>query len=239
MPHRAYDAWRGGNMPSWKDFLEQIAVIRAAPTPFALAVIFLTAMLWILINIVNQGTISAKDATIETLKTQNDAYKEKLSGATPEQAKAQIEGMKGQIEALETKISTLGARRLKEHQRLELIENLKLPADIAHPTTSVSFEMGCSDCQSYAREIANTMRSVNGWEKTSLDNASMLVLGNQTDVRFPGGIEIKVLDKNNLRPEQKILISTFNEAEIKFDLIQDTLPPPAGTMLIQVNPAPP
>ena len=97
--------------------------------------------------------------------------------------------------------------------------------------------MGCSDCQDYAREIANTLHSVSGWEQTSLTNASLLVFGNADDVRAPAGVEIKVPDKNNLRTEQKILIGAFKEAGIKFDLIQDSLPPPAGTMMIQVNPA--
>jgi hypothetical protein len=111
--------------------------------------------------------------------------------------------------------------------------------DIAHPLTSVSFEMGCSDCQAYARDIANVLRSVGGWEQTSLDNASLLVLADARDVHTPAGIEIMVSDKNNLRDEQKISVDAFTKATLKFDLIQDSLPPPAGTMMIKVNPAAP
>jgi hypothetical protein len=68
---------------------------------------------------------------------------------------------------------------------------------------------------------------------------SLLVLGDARDVHTPAGIEIMVSDKNNLRDEQKISVDAFTKATLKFDLIQDSLPPPAGTMMIKVNPAAP
>jgi hypothetical protein len=67
----------------------------------------------------------------------------------------------------------------------------------------------------------------------------MLIFGNPADTHLPSGIEIKVPDKTNLRPEQKILMDAFAKADIKFEIIQDSLPPPAGTMMVQVNPTPP
>ena len=150
-------------------------MIREAPWSVGAIAIAAAVASMAFIKLIDSSTIVAKDATIQTLTTENGEYKDKLSGKTPDEAKAQFDAMNGQILELEEKISTIGARHLKDHEKILLIESLRLPMDIAHPLTSVSFEMGCSDCQAYARDIANVLRSVGGWEQTSLDNASLLV----------------------------------------------------------------
>jgi hypothetical protein len=230
-------------MPDWQSIKDHIAsewaVIVNAPVTIIAATIVIGLLIWRALAWADGAVIAAKDATIQTITADNNSYKDKLSGASPEQAKAQLESMTGKIEELEAKLTDLAARRLTDHQKVILTENLRLPHDMQHPLVSVAFEMGCSDCQSYAREITNEIRSVRGWENTLLTNSTMLIFGNPADTHLPSGIEIKVPDKTNLRPEQKILMDAFGKADIKFEIIQDSLPPPAGTMMVQVNPTPP
>ena len=83
--------------------------------------------------------------------------------------------------------------------------------------------MGCSDCQEYAREIANTLRSVKGWENLSFSNWTMISFGEQKDIHIPASIEIHISDTANLNVEQKILIDAFKDAGIALDLIKDSL----------------
>ena len=76
------------------DFIEKIrkelAVIRGALWSVAIIAAVVAAVVWFFAGQIYGSAVSAKDATIETLKTQNDSYKEKLSGATPEEAKKRI-----------------------------------------------------------------------------------------------------------------------------------------------------
>ena len=54
------------------DFFEQLqrewAVIRGAPWSFLTAVAIIAGGIWFFLSEINQGTLSAKDATIETLR---------------------------------------------------------------------------------------------------------------------------------------------------------------------------
>lgn len=67
------------------------AVIRGAPWSFAIVASVMAAVAYFFSWTTHEGAISQKNATIETLKTQNDAYKEKLRGASPDEAGDRIQ----------------------------------------------------------------------------------------------------------------------------------------------------
>jgi hypothetical protein len=52
---------------------------------------------WVIAAWMNSTTISGKDATIESIKQQVDSYKDKLSGATPEEAKEKIADLEARL----------------------------------------------------------------------------------------------------------------------------------------------
>ena len=56
------------------------SIIKNTPWFFGISVIAIGAFAYFLSWAVHEGIVSQKNATIETLKTQNDAYKEKLNG---------------------------------------------------------------------------------------------------------------------------------------------------------------
>lgn len=69
-----YTRVKGNHMP---DIVERIqkewAVISGAPWSIAITTVLLCGAIWFLVNQINNGTISAKDATIESLKAQIEA----------------------------------------------------------------------------------------------------------------------------------------------------------------------
>ena len=122
-------------MPGFLETLrEEWPVIRGAPGSIGAIAIAAAVASMTFVKFIDSSTISAKDATIETLTTENTQYKDKLSGKTPDEAKAQVDAMKGQILALEEKINTIGARHLKDHEKIVLVDSFRLPIDITHPS---------------------------------------------------------------------------------------------------------
>ena len=84
-------------------------MIREAPWSVGAIAIAAAVASMAFIKLIDSSTIVAKDATIQTLTTENGEYKDKLSRKTPDEAKAQFDAMNGQILELEEKISTIGA----------------------------------------------------------------------------------------------------------------------------------
>jgi hypothetical protein len=112
-------------MPGFLEtFRQEWPVIREAPWSVGAIAIAAAVASMAFIKLIDSSTIVAKDATIQTLTTENGEYKDKLSGKTPDEAKAQFDAMDGQILELEEKISTIGARHLKDHEKMLLIEVL-------------------------------------------------------------------------------------------------------------------
>ena len=66
------------------------ATISGAPWSSLVLSSILVAATWGFFELIHNAEISGKDATIEAQKAQIDSYKEKLSGASPEEAKAKI-----------------------------------------------------------------------------------------------------------------------------------------------------
>jgi hypothetical protein len=81
-------------MPSWKELLEQLDVIKGAPYPFLIAFVIFTiavgGLISVIFSFIYRTRLADKDSRIELLNAQISDYKEKLSGASPDQAKTQI-----------------------------------------------------------------------------------------------------------------------------------------------------
>jgi hypothetical protein len=82
---------------------EQAAVIRAAPYPFALAVLIVAGAIWFVVNYAYSAVLSSKNAQLELADRKISDYKEKLNGATPDQAAAAIAGLEKQVASLQKK----------------------------------------------------------------------------------------------------------------------------------------
>ena len=121
------------------------AVARTAPWSFLTIAITVGSAVWYLTGQINNATVSAKDATIETLKTENLAYKDKLKGATPEEASARMK-------ALEERLSSLEGRHIDKQKLAKASAIIKrLPGEKYH--LSIVSDIACSDCPGYAGQL--------------------------------------------------------------------------------------
>jgi hypothetical protein len=92
-------------MPQWmQDLTTGWPMIRANLPTFAVILVLMVAVVWWFVNLVHGSSVSNrdsiinnKDSEIALLRTQRDEYKNKLSGATPDEAKAKIDTLERRV----------------------------------------------------------------------------------------------------------------------------------------------
>src|ERR1039457_1417985 len=108
----------------------EMSVIAHAPATFVAALLILAGCIWWAMEWRYGGVIANRDAKLSSARTQRDEYKEKLQGATPDQAKARID-------TLEARLANIEPRRLSTERRAMLADKLRLP-----PNTSYAIAIG-------------------------------------------------------------------------------------------------
>lgn len=85
-------------MPEWiVKLFEQWAAVTAAPIPFTIAIVIAATVIWFVIGWIYGGVVASKNAQIELQDRQLADYRDKLKGATPDEAKAKIDALERTI----------------------------------------------------------------------------------------------------------------------------------------------
>jgi len=179
-------------------FLDQLAAIRANPHPHFIFVAIVAGGIWWLLGWRYDGIIANKDSTILSLTTQRDEYKDKLGGASPDQAKARID-------ELEKRLSQIEPRRVTKEQRTKLIARLSPPSSNA--LIEIVHDGACTDCNQYAADFSSILSEI-GW-KTLTPMA--LGIGGW---KSPKGVTLVIYDN---APEGALLERALETASIPFD----------------------
>jgi hypothetical protein len=151
-------------MPDLVKLLEQWAVVTAAPIPFAKAVAIAGGLIWLAVGWSYSSILSGKSAQIELQDRQLADYREKLKGATPEQAKDKIDALEHTIRV------TVGARwtPLSKSEISTLASKLK---DIQKSRASIMYENALG--KDMAQSIFDAFKAA-GWDEATLDHGSGL-----------------------------------------------------------------
>lgn len=191
-------------------------VIRGAPWSFAAAVIAIGIVIAGFSELIHHAEIAGKDATIETQKTEIDAYKDKLNGATPDEAKKQIDNSKARIADLETRVAKVEPRGLKDNERIAIKASLEF-IGVSASNIVLSHELSCTDCAQFATDFGDVLKSAHwGFVPSGVMGAMMA---------SPKGLAIVTPDAANPLPEAKALADALTAAKIPFDMVQNPGPP--------------
>ena len=131
-----------------KYLLEQWSMLTQVGVPFVIAVLLASGIIW--------GALKWRYGREMSLLKQ---YKDKLSGVSPDEAKALINNLGQQLANLKDKVEP---RRLNEEQRRLIIENAALPEGTTY-RISIQNEVG-SDTTEYAGDFDNALRRTPGWQ---------------------------------------------------------------------------
>jgi hypothetical protein len=193
-------------MPSWKEILEQFAMILAAPIPFFVVTLAIFGIVWAAYNWAYSSIIANRDATIVSLeqriKLRDDQLADKLHSTPPDEARSIIRG-------LEDRLKNISPRRLDPSNRAILAEKLKLPSGTSY-RINILHDGACSDCNLFATDYSALFSSV-GW---SVTNITVIGPGRVP----PSGLGIIISNQTSLSGAETLVTHAMQLAKIAFDL---------------------
>ena len=115
-----------------KYILGESRTIRDAPASTIVVALGILVVVWVAMDwryagviASRDGIIASREAEIKLLATERDDYKDKLGGASPDQAKLRIDALEKANESLSTRLSAI-SRRVKPVYPLEDEEKERL-----------------------------------------------------------------------------------------------------------------
>lgn len=191
-----------------KSIWEQFVTVGNAPVPFIAAVLFSGWLIWLAVRREYATRLANADSTQALLERQLQDYKDKLSGATPDEARARLD-------ALEARIDAMGPRRLTAEQRQRMAVILDQHKGRAIEITS---DASSADATQLARGLALAFNG-SGWHTQT---ATALGIGNPP----ASGVGIIVPNPASLAPEQHAVAQALTAAGLAYDIQQGNLRQP-------------
>lgn len=181
--------------------------ISQAPFTFATGAILISGLAFLILRAFFEGRISTLEGRISLKDDQLADYKNKLSGATPDEAKQRLEKLEQQVVAL-------SPRRLNDDNVRKLVSVLsESPA-----TIEISQDMAAADARALAGDFIITFQRAN-WR---ISAPMVMGIGNPP----PTGIALQVQNVRDLRPSELLVKRALENAGIDFDLQPNLHRPP-------------
>jgi hypothetical protein len=181
-------------------------VVLQAPLTFAVAAILVAGIVWAALDWKYSAQISDLQSRLSLRDDQINDYKNKLSGATPDEAK-------NRLDALELQVKALSPRRLTETQKDKIVQSLRGVSG----NISIAQDMGAPDAKVYTGDLALAFQAA-GWAVTL---PAVLGVGNPPRT----GVGLRVANPAALRPAELATKTALEAAGIAFDIQQETIPP--------------
>jgi hypothetical protein len=174
-------------------------VILGAPVSFVTFVLLAAIVIWVTLSWRYSGQIENLQSTIIAKQSLLSDYKDKLSGATPDEAKRRLD-------ALELQVAALSPRRLTEKQK----ETITAKASVTKAHISIVSDAAVPDARAYANDLAVAFQSA-GWTVT-------LPMGIGIGNPPMTGLALRVLNPASLRRPEMVTKAALEAINIKFDI---------------------
>jgi len=182
-------------------FVWESRAIAGAPVTFGAAALVTAA----LISCAVIWAVRRHETT--SLQRQLAEYREKLGGASPDQAKAALDILTDEVAALQARLKP---RRVSAQQQRTIADRLRLPPGTQYALAIVQ-EGGCWDCPQYAADFDGAFRGAPGW---SVSHRVIMGLAQ----RPPHGLAVVVIDPAHPAAQESLLLQALQAAGIEFDL---------------------
>jgi hypothetical protein len=190
--------------------VDKLAIVWAAPRPHIVFIVLVATGIWAVLDWRYGGVIANRDSTIALLTTELDAYKNKLGGASPDQAKARIETLEQKVEDL--------SKRLGPQYPLTDVEKERLTKVLASVPIGERFHIvvlwpQINGIPHYANDVAQVFSSAK-WDATI--SAAGLTFAHGISFAFS---QQAFDDASKRPPEAAKLMALLTLAEIHYDVI--------------------
>lgn len=186
------------------DFLKYISdewsVISAAPLTFVILGLLMAGVLYFVLTWYYSGQLETLKGRIDIRDDQIEDYKAKLNGATPEEAKARMDRLQGELDSLKP-------RQLGADKRQKIVA-----AASARPKgrLEVGNDMSCADSAGYKGELVRAFQDA-GWTvigPSFLGRAQAPVCG----------LAVSVANLNSQTALETAVIDALRAAQIDFEI---------------------
>jgi len=175
-------------------------VILQAPVSFLVSVALVGVAIFLILKAFFKERISVLDARLSHAQELADDYKNKLQGATPDEAAGAIRELQDRVRAIEP-------RRLTNDQRQRMREVL---GRLSGSTIEVVHDGACPDANGYSMAFAHLLGEM-GWRVST-----PMVIG--PGMRPPSGLAIAIPDIKAQTEHARALAEALRAAKIEFDL---------------------
>ena len=191
----------------------ELRALERAPVTLGIAVFTLSLVMF--------GTIWTSRQENLALRQQISEYRDKLGGASPDEAKTALDVHTDEVTALQAQLKP---RRVDSRQRQIIRERVKIPPGTQY-ALAIVHEGGCWDCPQYAAEFADTFRNIPG-----------VLISNRVTMglmqRPPRGLAVIVSDPTRPSAQETVLLQALQGAGIEFDLQAARSPLDKGAELL-------
>ncbi len=184
---------------------DEIQLVAGAPVLFVFSLLIISAATWF----VGRGVFGVRIANLQSAIGLRDAqiadYKDKLSGKTPDEAKAQIDALSARVAALEPRILTPDQiKTIAQHVAVQGVR----------PLLRINYEASVPDAKLYGEGFIAAFQNA-GWatEATVIEARGAP----------PSGLGLRVKSRDDLSDYERLAIAAFRGAEVPFEIIGGTL----------------
>jgi hypothetical protein len=195
-------------------FMRELRAVTRAPITFGAAVLVMAVL-------ISCGVIWSFRGETTLLRQQISEYRDKLGGASPDEAKTALDTLTDEVTALQAQLKP---RRVTAYQREIIADRLKASTGVQY-TLAIIHEGGCWDCPQYAADFDGIFRSIPGWLVSN-----RVIMG--LTQRPPHGLAVVVADPLHPSPQESVLLQALQAAGIALDLQGARSPLDKGPQLL-------
>ena len=188
---------------------QEAAAIVSAPILAGTILAVALAVMWTALHWSYRAALENKDSHIAFLERRLAEYRDRLNGATPDEARKRIDALESELGTLRVRLQP---RHLTTAQRQAIIDRSRLPAGTPPADIRVAHEANCSDCRAFAEEIAGALGERDNWRVTTAAIEAPAE-------RPRTGLGIRVEQPLRPPPEAVRLQESLRSARLPFDMI--------------------
>jgi hypothetical protein len=188
---------------------QEAGAIASAPILAAATLLVALLVIWAALHWSYRAALSNKDSRITFLERRVAEYRDRLGGATPDEARKRIDALEAELKALRVRLQP---RHLTSVQRQAIVDRSRLPAGAQPAALLIAHEAPCSDCRAFAEELSGALGERNNWTVTA-------TAWEPSADRPRTGLGIKVEQPLRPPPEAVRLQAALRSAGLPFDMV--------------------
>jgi hypothetical protein len=188
---------------------QEARAIASAPILAAMVLIAALVAIWGVLHWSYRAALSNKDSHIAFLERRVAEYRDRLGGATPDEARKRIEALETELKSLRLRLQP---RRLTQAQRQAIVDRSRLPAGAKPAPVVVTQEAVCSDCRAFADDLVAALNEGGNWQVSA-------TVVQSPDERPRTGLSIRVAEPLRPPPQAARLQAALRSAGLAFDVV--------------------